>query len=201
MAKRKTEGRPRPSPRSGPRQRAQGLLGGIWLYGVHAVFAALANPDRRIRRVLALPDHAERVRQAAPESVLTEADRAEIDRRLPPGAVHQGIAAEVEPLPALGVEDVVRLASAHDHALVVVLDQVSDPQNIGAVLRNAAAFGASAVVVPDHGSPDATGALAKAAAGALATLPPVRVVNLLRAPEPLKHSDERRVGTESARAL
>src|SRR3546814_14645474 len=88
MAKRKTEGRPRPSPRSGPRQRAQGLRGGIWLYGVHAVFAALANPDRRLRRVLALPDHAERVRQAAPEPLLTEAERADVTRRPLPGAGH-----------------------------------------------------------------------------------------------------------------
>jgi len=179
MAKRKTEGQPR------NRQPAPGK-GLLWLYGTHAVTAALRNPRRRVRRVVGLPDAAAEMRAAVSGVQVTEADRAAIERLLPRGAVHQGIAAEVEVFPALGIEDAVEMAEDRPHTLVVVLDQVTDPQNVGAVLRSAAAFGASAVIVPENGSPEAGGALAKAAAGALETMPLIRVVNLKRALETLK---------------
>jgi len=105
-------------------------------------------------------------------------------RLLPPDAVHQGIAVEAEPLPELAIETLCR--EVPERAVVVVLDKVTDPQNVGAVLRSAAAFGALAVVVPDRGSPEATPALIKAASGAFERVPLVRATNLRRALESLK---------------
>jgi 23S rRNA (guanosine2251-2'-O)-methyltransferase len=114
-------------------------------------------------------------------------DRDAIAALLPPGAVHQGLALEVEPLREPGLDELLReLETASGRAAVVVLDQVSDPQNVGAVLRSAAAFGARAVLVGTHGAPSVTGALAKAASGAVDRVPLIRVVNLTRALAQLK---------------
>ncbi len=166
--------------------------GALWLYGRHAVRAALANPDREVHRLLvargaeALPDGA----FPAAEAVTREA----IQAILAPGAVHQGIAAEVEPLAQPAIGDI----AAAGTALLVALDQVTDPRNIGAVLRSAAVFGAAAVIVPDRHAPEETGALAKAASGALEQVPLVRVVNLTRALEQLKHAGFWCLGLDSA---
>src|SRR5262249_9539477 len=103
-------------------------------------------------------------------------------------AVHQGLALDVEPLEAADLDDVLRAVHAAPRATLVVLDQVSDPQNVGAVLRAAAAFGACAVVVAAHGAPPATAALAKAASGALDLVPLVEEVNLARTLERLKEA-------------
>ncbi|MEE8333646.1 MAG: 23S rRNA (guanosine(2251)-2'-O)-methyltransferase RlmB [Alphaproteobacteria bacterium] len=163
----------------------------LWLYGRHAVLAALANPERDVRRVMVargtdgLPDGA----FAAAEQV----GRPAIEAVLAPGAVHQGLAAEVEPLAQPSIEDI----AAGDTALLVVLDQVTDPQNIGAVLRSAAVFGAGAVIVPDRHAPEETGALAKAASGALEQVPLIRVTNLARALEQLKQGGFWCIGLDS----
>lgn len=160
--------------------------GGLWLYGVHAALAALANPERTIRRVLlADPDpgmihavtdaiDAAETARPSPESI----DRRGLAEILPPDAVHQGIAVLVEPLEELHLDDIAKAPGDH---IIVFLDQATDPRNVGAVMRSAAAFGASALVMQDRHAPGATGTLAKAASGALERLPLVHTVNLARA--------------------
>jgi 23S rRNA (guanosine2251-2'-O)-methyltransferase len=117
--------------------------------------------------------------------------RTAFEGLVPAGAVHQGIALAVEPLPELAIEDVIDRvgpppAPGAVAQIVVLLDQVSDPHNIGAVLRSAAAFGALALILPEHGAPPITGTLAKAASGAVEHVPILRVVNLVRAIDRLK---------------
>jgi 23S rRNA (guanosine2251-2'-O)-methyltransferase len=169
---------------------------GPWLYGRHAVAAALANPLRRVRRLVALPDAAGELRGLAaaaaaqlPPGAPEVLDRRGFDLLLPQGAVHQGMALAAEPLPARDIDDVLDgISAAHGTQIVVLLDQVSDPHNIGAILRSAAAFAARAVVMPEHGAPPVTGALAKAASGALEAVPLLRVTNLARTLDRLKEA-------------
>ena len=167
-----------------------------WLWGVHAVEAAVANPARRLLRLLASPDRtramAERLAGRGEDAgVRLEAmEPGEIARLLPPGAAHQGLALRAEPLEELGIDDVADPA----HGLILVLDQVTDPQNVGAVLRSAEAFGARAVVMQDRRAPPLSGAAAKAAAGAVERLPVVRAVNLSRALDRLSDLGWRAVG-------
>lgn len=174
---------------------------GVWLHGSHAVFAALNNPERRCHRLLATPASRAAVEEAlarrGTEEMLSRrggtsglqvdsVERQDIESRLPPGAVHQGVALLADPLESPTVDDLTRMASARDASVLVVLDQVTDPRNIGAVLRSAAAFGALGVIVQDRHAPEETGTLAKAASGALERVPLVRAVNLSRALEELK---------------
>jgi 23S rRNA (guanosine2251-2'-O)-methyltransferase len=112
--------------------------------------------------------------------------RDRIAERLPAGAVHQGFLAAVAPLPDAAVEDII--AAAGEQALVVALDQVTDPHNVGAILRSAEAFGACGVLVTERHAPEETGTLAKAASGALERIPLVRVVNLARGLDQLKQA-------------
>jgi 23S rRNA (guanosine2251-2'-O)-methyltransferase len=164
----------------------------VWLYGLHAVKAALANPRRRHHRLLLSDEAAEALRGDASASNALEAlaveatNRDGISRLLPPGAVHQGAALLSEPLTDVALEDVLDRAAEAEKSVVLVLDQVTDPQNVGAILRSAAAFGADAVLVPDRHAPPETGALVKAASGAVEIVPLVRVINLARALEELK---------------
>ena len=183
-------GRSQPSNRA-PRQSG----GGYWLAGTHAVMAALANPERKPRRLLATPEAAksnaealERIKATRSLPPIELVERIDIDRLLPAGTVHQGLAAQVDPLEPLTIEDIARDGAQRPSAVVVVLDQVTDPHNVGACLRSAAAFGALAVVVPDRHAPEETAAMAKAASGALERMPLVRVTNVVRALEELKRA-------------
>jgi 23S rRNA (guanosine2251-2'-O)-methyltransferase len=171
----------------------------IWLYGTHAVRAALANPARRAHRLLLTREAARQWPSPAGRLSPRIVERAELDRALPAGAVHQGAALQAEPLPEPALEDC--LARAGPHALFVVLDQVTDPHNVGAILRSAAAFAVDAVIVPDRNTPPVSGALAKAASGALELVPLVRVVNLARALDQLQAADAWCVGLDGAAAL
>jgi 23S rRNA (guanosine2251-2'-O)-methyltransferase len=168
---------PRPTGAKGTAARPKGL----WLYGRHAVEAALANPSRSCHRLLATAEALAALGPAArrPGLEVLTVERDEIDRRLGPGAVHQGLALSAAPLPRLEL----RRACAPEPGrnLVLLLDQVTDPHNIGAILRSAAAFEARAVVLPARGSAELGGVMAKAASGALDVVPVVEVVNLARA--------------------
>jgi 23S rRNA (guanosine2251-2'-O)-methyltransferase len=180
---------------------------GSWIYGRHAVRAALRNPARRLHRLVATAELAVDAKswlaeaKARPlgEVEVETLDRGRLEALLPEGAVHQGLALQAEPLPPTFLEDVLsEIPPAPDRgaAVVVVLDQVSDPHNVGAVLRSAAAFGARALVLPEHGTPPSTAALAKAASGALEQVPLVRVTNLARALDKLKEAGFWCVGLE-----
>jgi 23S rRNA (guanosine2251-2'-O)-methyltransferase len=158
----------------------------VWLYGRHPVLAALANPERRIERLLATKDVAERHASEFAGKTVQVVPREEMAQRLPAGAVHQGLAALVAPLEDAVLEDV--LARCGDDALILALDQVTDPHNVGAILRSAAAFGAAGLVVTERHAPADTGVLAKAASGGLEIVPMVRAVNLARILEQLKEA-------------
>ncbi len=152
-----------------------------WLYGLHAVMAALANPDRKLGRMVATTRALETIGTDLLSRVRAETmEPSNINRLLPPGAVHQGVALEAFPLPAIDL-NILLEEPAQGRRVVLVLDQLSDPHNVGAILRSAAAFGVTAVVVQDRHAPPQSGALAKAASGALDTIPYVEVVNIARA--------------------
>lgn len=172
-----------PNSRSGPpRLDAEAL----WIFGRHASLAAAANPQRHVRRLLALSNHAHALTDAAERAgrarpAVEVVGRHDFNHLLPPGATHQGLAVQASPLSSDSLEDVLDKHDAQSEQLLVVLDQVSDPRNVGAVLRSAAAFGAVAVVLQDRHGPHESGVLAKAASGALETVPLVRVTNIARA--------------------
>ena len=166
-------------------RRQKGGHPSVWLYGRHAVLAALANSERRIERILATKEAAER-HAAELGSKVELLSRDDLSHRLPTGAVHQGLAALAAPLEEPQLEDV--LARCGDNALVLALDQITDPHNVGAILRSAAAFGVAGLIVTERHAPADTGVLAKAASGALEIVPLVRAVNLARALEQLKEA-------------
>jgi 23S rRNA (guanosine2251-2'-O)-methyltransferase len=162
----------------------------VFLFGLHPAEAALLNPRRTVLRVLATENAARRLeaplrqRGLAPELVIPR----QLDRLVGPEAVHQGIVIEAAPLSPIGIDDV------EAEGFLVVLDQVTDPHNVGAVLRSAAAFGASALVMPERHSPPLTGVLAKSASGALDLVPVVLVGNLAQALTKLGERGVWRVG-------
>jgi 23S rRNA (guanosine2251-2'-O)-methyltransferase len=149
---------------------------GVILYGWHTVKAALENPRRRIRRLLATENAARRLEEEGilpgvkPELVRPDA----IAQRLTPDAVHNGILADADPLPSPELEEIAA-------GIVLLLDQITDPHNVGAIMRTAAAFGVAAVVTTARHSPQASGVLAKSASGALECVPLVMIQNLAQA--------------------
>jgi 23S rRNA (guanosine2251-2'-O)-methyltransferase len=163
-----------------------------WIWGTHAVEAALSNPARPApKRLLATADRAKRLApNLAKAPFLQIMEGAEIARQLPAGAVHQGIALKIDEPEALSVYDLGTPAQG----LLVMFDQITDPQNIGAIFRSAAAFGARGAILQDRHSPALSGVLAKTAVGAVDKVPYARVVNLSRALEELTDLGWRAVG-------
>lgn len=183
--------------------RRGGAPARLWIYGRHAVAAALANPARRVRRVAATKNAADWLNEQSPirENLKNFEDLKPdaIDKLLPAGAVHQGLAAEVFDLPRARLKETCAPATAGRP--VVVLDQITDPQNIGAIFRSAAAFGAAAVIVQERRTPPLAGALAKAAAGAIETVPCIKVVNIARSLEALGDIGYQTVGLAGEAAM
>lgn len=176
-------------PRRGPAARERYTSGTgeglVHIYGVHAVEAALANPQRGIRRVH-LTDNAERRLRSALAARTIPHERVlpkDLDRRLGPDTVHQGALAEAEPLPEPTLD---ALADGAANRPLLMLDQVTDPHNVGAILRSAAVFGAGGLVMTRRHSPPLDGTLAKSASGALEQVPVALVANLARALAELK---------------
>src|SRR5579862_3595022 len=176
------------------RERRRGAPGdAVVLYGWHTVTAALANPARRIRRLLVTENALRRLAEEgitpaiAPDVVRPDVLAA----RLTPDAVHQGLLAEADPLSSPDIEDLPATG------IVLVLDQITDPHNVGAILRTAAAFAVAAIVITARHSPEATGVLAKSASGALELVPIVIVQNLARALAALKENGFLVVGLDS----
>lgn len=183
--------RPRVSP--GPRRFPEARDGPIILYGWHTVQAALANPVRRIRKLWVTENAARRLVE---EGIALPRDHEmvrpdDIARRLGPEAVHNGLLAEADPLEAPD------LAALAPEGTVLVLDQITDPHNVGAILRSAAAFGVNALMTTARHSPEATGVLAKSASGALEFVPMVTVQNLARGLAALKERGFLLVGLDS----
>ena len=164
------------------------------LYGWHTVTAALQNPARKLRKLLATDNAARRLTEEGIKSTISpEVVRpSAIAERLLPDAVHQGLYLEADPLDSPAVE---KLPAK---GIVLVLDQITDPHNVGAIFRSAAAFAVSAIVMTQRHSPEATGALAKAASGALELVPLVSVQNLARGLAALKESGFLVVGLDSS---
>ena len=177
----------RPAAKHGPASAASD-----WVWGWHATLAALANPQRGpAKRLVATAERAKELAARLPSLAAAEiVDAAAIAQLLPAGAAHQGIALKASPPEPLALDELASPA----HGVLVMLDQVTDPQNVGAVFRSAAAFGARGVIVQDRHAPAFSGALAKAAAGALDGVPHARVVNLARALDELDRLGWRAVG-------
>jgi 23S rRNA (guanosine2251-2'-O)-methyltransferase len=199
MPERPWQKRPRPQGRRfggkpAARERVRGEPGGpVILYGWHTVTAALANPARHIRRLLATENAVRRLAddgialKIEPELVRPDSLAA----RLTPDAVHQGLIAEADPLPSPDIEEM------PETGIVLALDQITDPHNVGAILRTAAAFAVTAIVTTARHSPEATGVLAKSASGALELVPICTVQNLARGLTVLKERGFLLVGLDS----
>ncbi|QIG79416.1 23S rRNA (guanosine(2251)-2'-O)-methyltransferase RlmB [Stakelama tenebrarum] len=161
-------------------------------YGRHAVLAALANPNRTVRKIWGTRDALSAL-DLPPVLPIVYADVADLGRMVPGDAPHQGLVAEVEPLEDVWLGDLFE-QGAGDRRPLVVLDQVTDPHNVGAILRSAAAFDALGIVTQDRHAPPESGALARAASGTLESVPWARVVNLARALDEIAEAGYWRVG-------
>jgi 23S rRNA (guanosine2251-2'-O)-methyltransferase len=161
-------------------------------WGRHAVTAALANPERTIRKLWATREAAAGL-TIDPAVPVIYADVADLGRFVPTDAPHQGLVIEVDPLEDMWLADLL-MQGEGDRRPLIVLDQVTDPHNVGAILRSAAAFDALGIVTQDRHSPPESGVVARAASGALETVPWVRVVNLARALDEIRDADFWRVG-------
>jgi 23S rRNA (guanosine2251-2'-O)-methyltransferase len=168
------------------------------IYGVHAVCAALANPKRSVSALYATRNGSDRLHAALDKLPVTPKDvsPADLTKRLGADAVHQGVMVEAAPLEQVSLDEVVE--DALQGKPLIILDQVTDPHNVGAILRSAAAFNASALIMTRRNSPPLDGTLAKAASGAVENVPVIHVANLARALEELGKSGVQRIGLDGS---
>ncbi len=160
------------------------------LYGMHAVQEAWRNPERKISALYLTDKAAEGFDLRAPDGVKRPAptivDKRDLDHSLPQGAVHQGIALQCSDLPEVGVEDLIIATREKTDSLIIILDQVTDPHNVGAIIRSCAAFGADGLIMQRKHAPELTGVLAKTACGGAEHVPVAYETNLSRTIETLK---------------
>ena len=160
----------------------------LLLYGKHVVDLAIKNPRRKIKEVYVTKETLAEMN--LPQNLpIRPADRHLLDSMVGQGAVHQGVVAKCDPLPPVDLKEFIKTVENKDRCLIVILDQVTDPHNIGAIMRSAVAFHAAAVIMPEAGAPNETGVLAKSASGATELIPLIRVSNLARAMEMLKKAE------------
>ncbi|MEZ5656852.1 MAG: RNA methyltransferase [Sphingobium sp.] len=164
------------------------------LYGRHPIIAALANPNRVVRKIWGTREVINAL-ELPPVLPIVYSDVADLGRMVPGDAPHQGIVAEVEPLEDIWLGDILE-EGAEGQRPVLVLDQVTDPHNVGAIFRSAAAFDALAIITQDRHAPPESGVLARAASGALEIMPWVRVVNLARALDEIAEAGYWRIGLD-----
>jgi 23S rRNA (guanosine2251-2'-O)-methyltransferase len=179
-----------------PRGAPDAPKGTVWLYGHHAVAAALANPNRRLRRLLLTEEAEAALGKLLPPPWAVSPERVErsrLDTLLGRDIVHQGAALLADPLAPPSLQSVLEKPG-----VIIVLDQVTDPRNVGAIMRSAAAFGAAAVITQDRNAPEETGGLAKAASGALEKMPLLRAVNIARTIIALKAANVWCIGLDAA---
>src|SRR5215218_9628480 len=181
----------RPMSRRKKSHQSHGTANRPRFWGKHAVAAALDNPERKVLRAWATRESASFM-QFPKDVQVTLAEAPDLGRLVPHDAPHQGVVVELEPLEDVWLDDI--FADAPERAVLLVLDQVTDPHNVGAILRSASAFGAIGIVTQDRHAPPESGALAKAASGALERMPWVRVVNLARALEEIAEAGFWRIG-------
>lgn len=160
----------------------------VLIYGRHPVELALQNPQRQIKALYAIKGATDGLK-IPPSLKVHPADHRSLENMVGRETVHQGLVAVCAPLPNADLNQVLRSLKDQERALLIVLDQVSDPRNIGAILRSAVAFHASAVIIPEAGSPHESGALAKTSSGALELIPLIKVANLARTLDTLKKND------------
>ena len=166
--------------------------GQVLLYGRHPVLAAINNPKRKIGKIFCTKENADEVKKALSQNKrnlsVSIIDRKELDKLLPKDAVHQGFALQCQELEDYTLDEICRLAEDKPNCHILILDQVTDPQNIGAIIRSCVAFDTLALILQDKNSPTETGTMAKASAGMIEQLPVCRVTNLSRAMAQLKDS-------------
>ena len=169
---------------SAPELKNQQLI----IYGRHAVLSALKNPKRKIQKLLISAENKSEIEKAAPSIPFTIIDKKDFAKFLPEDAVHQGFALYCSRLMSYDIMDLIEIAENKNRCCILILDQVTDPQNIGAIIRSCAAFEALGLIVQDKNSPLESGAMDKAAAGTIEFVPIARVTNLSRAIETLKEN-------------
>lgn len=166
------------------------------LYGKHPVFEALNNPNRKIEKLLSTKENLEELKGKINSGLIKIVDRKEIDKLLPQNAVHQGLLLYASDLEEYDIEEICQMAEGKDKAYVLILDQVTDPQNIGAIIRSCVAFNCLALIMQEKHSPQETGAMAKSSVGMIEHLPICRVTNLSRAIQQLQKSGFWTVGMD-----
>jgi len=166
-----------------------------WIWGRHTVEAALANPNRKIKKLYISNDIGPLT--IPPNIVTVKTSKEQISAILPKNAVHQGIALLSDPLPTTTIEQICSIPSKTQNSTIMILDQITDPRNVGAILRSAAVFGAAAVILPNRNATRLTGVLAKSASGALDVVPLAHANNLVRTMELLKNSGYWCIGLDS----